>query len=206
MATKNDFTEPEWEGLQKGITGSGMLASLSDRDFTDTFGEAGAMAKYLSGQQVAGSSDFIRELAKTHGTGFGFTRPPTACAPRRWRRCGCLSPPSTQRPRRRSSRIASSSLALPRRSPMRRVARYPSRLRSSSRSARLSAPAELSHWRRVVWRLVTPAATAPAQALTASSPSPTNPYEAIDALAALRDKGAITPKFEAKKADLLSRL
>ena len=76
MATKNDFTEPEWEGLQKGITGSGMLASLSDRDLTDTFGEAGAMAKYLSGQQVAGSSDFIRELAKTHGTGFGFTASP----------------------------------------------------------------------------------------------------------------------------------
>ena len=60
MATKNDFTEPEWEGLQKGITGSGMLASISDRDLTDSFGEAGAMAKYLAGQQVAGSSDFIR--------------------------------------------------------------------------------------------------------------------------------------------------
>ena len=76
MASKNDFTEPEWDGLQKGITGSGMLASLSDRDLTDSFGEAGAMAKYLSGQQVAGSSDFIRELAKTHGTGFGFTASP----------------------------------------------------------------------------------------------------------------------------------
>jgi hypothetical protein len=76
MATKNDFTEPEWEALQKGITGSGMLASISDRDLTDSFGEAGAMAKYLAGQQVAGSSDFIREVAKTRGTGFGLTTSP----------------------------------------------------------------------------------------------------------------------------------
>ena len=76
MATKSDFTEPEWEGLQKGITGSGMLASVSDRDLTDSFGEAGAMAKYLAGQQVAGSSDFIREVAKTRGTGFGLTTSP----------------------------------------------------------------------------------------------------------------------------------
>ena len=76
MATKTDFTEAEWAALQKGITGSGMLVSLSDRDFTDTFGEVGAMGKFLAGQQVAGSSDLIRELAKTHGTGFGLTTPP----------------------------------------------------------------------------------------------------------------------------------
>jgi len=76
MATKNDFTEPEWDSLQKGLTGSGMLVSISDRDLTDSFGEAGAMAKYLAGQQVAGSSDFIREVAKTRGTGFGLTASP----------------------------------------------------------------------------------------------------------------------------------
>ena len=73
MTTKTDFTEPEWAALQKGITGSGLLVSLSDRDLSDTFGEVGAMAKYLSGQQVAGSSELIRELAKAHGTGFGLT-------------------------------------------------------------------------------------------------------------------------------------
>ncbi|MDF2735830.1 MAG: hypothetical protein K0S97_2454 [Chloroflexota bacterium] len=76
MATKTDFTEPEWVALQKGITGSGFLVSLSDRDLSDTFGEVGAMAKYLSGQQVAGSSELIRELAKAHGTGFGLTTSP----------------------------------------------------------------------------------------------------------------------------------
>ena len=76
MATKTDFTEPEWAALQKGITGAGMLVSLSDRDFTDTFGEVGAMAKYLAGQHVASTSDLVRELAKTRGTGFGLGTSP----------------------------------------------------------------------------------------------------------------------------------
>jgi hypothetical protein len=76
MATKADFTEAEWGALQKGLTGSAMLVSLADRDFTDTFGEVGAMTKYLQGQQVAASSDVIRELAKTHSTGFGLTTSP----------------------------------------------------------------------------------------------------------------------------------
>ena len=76
MATKTDFTKAEWDALEMGITGGGMLVSLADRDFTDSFGEAGAMAKYLQGQQVAGSSQLIRELAKTHGTGFGLGTSP----------------------------------------------------------------------------------------------------------------------------------
>ena len=76
MATKQDFTEIEWETLQKGITGSGVLVSLSDRDFTDSFGEAGAMGKYLSGQQLTGATDLVRELANVRGTGFGLTTPP----------------------------------------------------------------------------------------------------------------------------------
>jgi hypothetical protein len=76
MSTKADFTEAEWSALQKGLTGSAMLVSLADRDFTDTFGEVGAMTKYLQGQQVAGPSELLRELAKTHGTGFGVTTGP----------------------------------------------------------------------------------------------------------------------------------
>jgi hypothetical protein len=76
MTTKTDFTETEWAALQKGVTGSGFLVSLSDRDLSDTFGEVGAMAKYLAGQQVAGSSEVIRELAKAHGTGSGLTTSP----------------------------------------------------------------------------------------------------------------------------------
>lgn len=76
MAARTDFTDAEWSALQKGVTGSGLLVSLSDRDFTDTFGEVSAMGKYLAGQQVAGSSDLIREIAKAHGTGFGLTASP----------------------------------------------------------------------------------------------------------------------------------
>ncbi|MFL5749379.1 MAG: hypothetical protein ACJ767_02045, partial [Chloroflexota bacterium] len=76
MATKTDFTEDEWAALQKGMTGSGMLVSLSDRDLTDSFGEAGAMGKFLAGQQVAAATPLVRELAKTHGTGFGLTASP----------------------------------------------------------------------------------------------------------------------------------
>ena len=49
MATKADFTEDEWKTMQKGVTGAGMLVSVSDRDFTDSFGEASALAKYLGG-------------------------------------------------------------------------------------------------------------------------------------------------------------
>lgn len=73
MATKTDFTEAEWAALQKGVTGSAMLVSLSDRDFTDSFGEVGALAKFLQGQQVAAGSELIREIAKARGTGFGLT-------------------------------------------------------------------------------------------------------------------------------------
>ena len=73
MATKADFTEQEWEALRKGISGSGMLVSLSDRDFTDTFGEVGALAKYLADQHEHAESPLVRELAETHRTGFGIT-------------------------------------------------------------------------------------------------------------------------------------
>jgi hypothetical protein len=76
MATKTDFTEAEWDQMHKGATGSGMLVSLSDRDFTDTFGEVSAMGKYIAGQQMAASSQLIRELAHVGGTGFGLTAHP----------------------------------------------------------------------------------------------------------------------------------
>jgi len=73
MATKTDFTEDEWKTLQKGVTGAGLLVSASDRDFTDTFGEAGALAKYLADQHQSSTSELVRELTHMHGSGFGFT-------------------------------------------------------------------------------------------------------------------------------------
>jgi hypothetical protein len=76
MATRKDFTPDEWTALHRGATGAGMLVSLSDRDFTDTFGEVSAMSKYLAGQQVAGATELIRDIAKEHGSGFGLTTSP----------------------------------------------------------------------------------------------------------------------------------
>ena len=73
MATKSDFNEQEWKALQKGVMGAGFLVSISDRDFTDTFGEVGALAKQLAEEHEKSSSELIRELSATHGSGFGLT-------------------------------------------------------------------------------------------------------------------------------------
>jgi tellurite resistance protein len=76
MATKADFTEDEWESLHKGVTGAGLLVSVGDRDFTDTFGEAGALAKKLQEAHEQSDSELVREVAGVHGSGFGFTASP----------------------------------------------------------------------------------------------------------------------------------
>jgi len=73
MATKSDFTDQEWKAMEKGVTGAGFLVSISDRDFTDTFGEVGAMASYLADEHEHSNSELIRELASVHGSGFGLT-------------------------------------------------------------------------------------------------------------------------------------
>ena len=76
MAGRKDFDDAEWVALRKGIVGTGMLVSLSDRDFTDTFGEVSAMAKYLAGQEVDAPSLLIRDLAHDRSRPFGLTDPP----------------------------------------------------------------------------------------------------------------------------------
>jgi hypothetical protein len=75
MATKADFTEQEWETLEKGVTGAGFLVALSDRGFFDTFKEAGALSKHLREAQKQ-PSELVREFAETRGTGFGVTDRP----------------------------------------------------------------------------------------------------------------------------------
>ena len=75
MASKADFTEQEWEQLRKGVTGAGLLVSLADRSFFDTFKEAGTMAKHLGQARGSSDSQLIRELAQG-GTGFGLTASP----------------------------------------------------------------------------------------------------------------------------------
>jgi hypothetical protein len=76
MAKRADFTEQEWESLQKGVTGAGLLVSLSDRSFFDTFKEAGALAKHIAQAKQNSPSELVRELADIQGTAFGLTSSP----------------------------------------------------------------------------------------------------------------------------------
>ena len=75
MAGKSDFTEQEWEQLHKGVAGAGLLVSLSDRSFFDTFKEAGALAKHMANGRQS-SSQLVKELAASGGTGFGLGSTP----------------------------------------------------------------------------------------------------------------------------------
>jgi hypothetical protein len=76
MAKKSDFTEQEWESLQKGVLGAGLLVSLSDRSFFDTFKEAGALGKHVAAAKQNQTSELVRELAEIRGAGFGLTSSP----------------------------------------------------------------------------------------------------------------------------------
>jgi len=76
MGKKSDFTEQEWEALQKGIVGAGLLVSLSDRSFFDSFKEAGALGKHVATAKQRNQSELIRELAEVRGTGFGLASSP----------------------------------------------------------------------------------------------------------------------------------
>jgi hypothetical protein len=76
MAKKSDFTDQEWETLQKGVVGAGLLVSLSDRSFFDTFKEAGALGKHVASAKQSSQSELIRDLADVRGAGFGLTSSP----------------------------------------------------------------------------------------------------------------------------------
>ena len=80
MAGKSDFTEQEWENLRKGATGAGLLVSVSDRGFFDTFKESSAMAKHLAGARQNSESTLVRDLGETKGTGFGWRSSPEEIA------------------------------------------------------------------------------------------------------------------------------
>jgi len=80
MATKDDFTEEEWETLQKGVTGAGFWMTIADRGFFDTFKESSAMAKHLAGARQNSESTLVRDLGETKGTGFGWRSSPEEIA------------------------------------------------------------------------------------------------------------------------------
>ena len=76
MSPKVTFTNEEWQALQKGVTGAGLLVSVSDRGFFDSFKEAASMAKELVEARRDTESEVVREIAQMGGTGFGLTSPP----------------------------------------------------------------------------------------------------------------------------------
>jgi hypothetical protein len=76
MAIKTDFSEEEWETLQKGVTGAGFWMTIADRSFFDTFKEAGALTKHLAEARQNAQSELVRELGETRGTGFGWKTSP----------------------------------------------------------------------------------------------------------------------------------
>ena len=73
MATKADFTQEEWDAMQEGITGAGMLVAISDPGFFDTFKEASALAKHVNEAHEKNDSALVRELAQGHDKPFGAT-------------------------------------------------------------------------------------------------------------------------------------
>jgi hypothetical protein len=77
MASKTDFTDDEWTRLQKGVTGAGLLVSLSDPGLFDSFKEAGALGSVLQQGRQNSPSQLVKELAETtRGTGFGLGTSP----------------------------------------------------------------------------------------------------------------------------------
>lgn len=70
------LTENEIETLRKGAMGAGLLVSVSDRGFFDTFKEAGALAKHVAAARANSQSEVLRQIAEGRSTGFGVTSSP----------------------------------------------------------------------------------------------------------------------------------
>ncbi len=66
----------ELETLRKGAMGAGLLVSVSDRGFFDSFKEAGTLAKHIAAARGTSASEVVRQVAEGHGLGFRVTTPP----------------------------------------------------------------------------------------------------------------------------------
>ena len=75
MAAKHDFTEQEWEQLQKGVMGSALYVSISDPGLFETFKEAGTAAKHMAAGRES-QSQLVKDLAQERPSGFGITTRP----------------------------------------------------------------------------------------------------------------------------------
>jgi hypothetical protein len=70
------LTETDIETLRRGAMGAGLLVSVSDRGFFDTFKEAGALAKHVAAARTGSESNVVRQIAEGRGVGFGVTSSP----------------------------------------------------------------------------------------------------------------------------------
>ena len=71
MAGKGDFSEAEWQTLEKSVTGAAMLVSIADPKLFDMFKESAAMAGHLNEARQRSASQLVRDLAATRARGFG---------------------------------------------------------------------------------------------------------------------------------------
>jgi hypothetical protein len=71
------LTETDIETLRRGAMGAGLLVSVSDRGFFDTFKEAGTLAKHVAEARSGSESTVVRQIAEGRGVGFGVTSSPT---------------------------------------------------------------------------------------------------------------------------------
>jgi hypothetical protein len=53
--------------------GAGLLVSVSDRGFFDSFKEAGVLAKHVAVARGSSESAVVKQAAEGHSTGFGVT-------------------------------------------------------------------------------------------------------------------------------------
>ena len=70
------LSEHEIETLRRGAMGAGLLVSVSDRGFFDTFKEAGTLAKHVAAARSGSDSAVIHQIAEGRGVGFGVTSRP----------------------------------------------------------------------------------------------------------------------------------
>ena len=63
MASKEMFTDEEWQVLQWAVTDTMSYLSLADHGFWDTFREATAAAKFMAHAKADATSPLVHELA-----------------------------------------------------------------------------------------------------------------------------------------------
>jgi hypothetical protein len=76
MDMSETLSDEEVDTLRKGAMGAGLLVSVSDRGFFDTFREAGALAKHVAAARASSQSAVVRRIAEGRGVGFGVTSQP----------------------------------------------------------------------------------------------------------------------------------